>query len=139
MAILAQEVMQFVKTQLDAHLPAYANYYAVAPEEATYPFLTYNVISTTRDKTFELNLEYIRVWIYAFDNKASPLSVIRLMDEFKNIFHRQYNNVVLNPTCNCKLVCAHKSNQVVQYLNEENYYMGMVEFTFLAQMNEGCP
>lgn len=137
MAILQQSVLEYVRTELNAHFPTISNYAYIAPQEATYPFITVSALSSTSDFTFGQNLETIRLQVSIFDNNPSPTVSSDLMDQISTLLHRA-TVVIPQKGCSIKLVCTHKNNEFQSYMAKENYYMSVLQFIFTAQKTLGC-
>ena len=138
---IGNEILQFVKRQLNQEFGAGQNWLDVAPQEATYPFITYSLISTVPTWTFAPFLETCRIQITVFTDSQDSTDLVRLVDRVKQHFHRiERLNPYVNPgTKQMKLICVKKADESIDYLNEAYFHAGRVDFLMTFEKQRGDP
>ncbi len=122
--MIIEEIVIKVIAQTLQDLPAYL---IKAPDEAGYPVVVYQPVSSLRIWSFDTTIEDVMVLFSIYDNKSTISSVSNLMDILEDRFHRQKS--FFTSENDVMLICAEKTSEQLE-TDENKYWTGRAMYKF---------
>ena len=123
--ILAEQLMKAIHNAMGSATRVTGAWPFVAPDEATYPFATYSVVSEIQESTFNTDMGAIQVQFSVFDDNPSPSDTVRALCEIEAMFDRRTISI---PCTAVIFVCSHKTTNGVKYLDQDHYWQGTATY-----------
>lgn len=127
--ILCKLVLASIKSELDTL--GYANYLYVAPQNASYPFVTFFPVSNDIEYTFGEVMENINIQISIFcnGNVVPLLDMAQGIEEVFDEYSTSSGGYVIN--------CTHRTNETgPQFNGKENYWQLDMDLQFKCQRDK---
>lgn len=135
--ILEEKIFELIYTQTGSINWITDRYDTFVPDEAVYPFLSYNTINTYSYEDFTpRHYDVLEVQFDVFNDNPSPEIIEKVMQQLECIFHHNTSLAFTGETDNYQFVCSHKIKQFPTRKLLDNdksvYWIGSVTYSFKA-------
>lgn len=132
--ILAEQIYMLVRNELESlNIRAYSDY---IPDGCKYPFVMYEILSIELDPDLAFNTDYERLTVRfnAYDKSNNPSKLIEILEKIETNLNRTKKSFI-DTTEGKYLVCNHKVNDNISYLDADYFWSAYSDYEFIAQRN----
>jgi len=128
--LLCKLVLKTLKSELDGL--GYSNYLYIAPQSASYPFVTYFPIANEIEYTFGQVIEDVNIQLSIFVAQANVADMLDMAQAIEETFDE-----IQASEGGYDIFCTHRTNeQGPRYLEKEHYWQMDIEFTFQCERSK---
>ena len=136
MAILTEQIYKLVTSELKK---TSIRFFSDRIKDKIYPFVMFEVteLNNEPDTGFKEDYESYKLRFNVYDNNTRPNVVVDICIELEEIFNTRVEKEFLTTDAGFHLICFHKINDSITYLNQDNYWVGKQDYNIICQRNQG--
>ena len=137
MAILSEQIYKLITQELkEIGIRFYSDR---IPTNCAYPFVMFEIteLQNTPDTGFVEDYESYKIRFNIYDNSVNPANIFIIAKQIEELFNTRDELEFLTTDAGFHLICHHKTNDNLTYLNQDNFWKGVEDYIFSCQRNQG--